>query len=306
MTTLPRSTALAKIALGCPCAVNEAGIRLVDFFRDELSSGHTISPVARRGPRSDRFVWSTRDTPHLAKLVQPLLLSEEITGIAAVPVAAGLIECVKQQQEAEGYMGTDPDARGVMLHPQLYAAEGLWIWGSATGDQDALERASAAVEWVWAQQLEQGGAAEIRTGQRRQCGSLRAIGRDRTGASRHSCARTTNRRGEPRTRPDDRRRPAPQRRVGNRVPTGLDERASQHLGHTVRGTSTRDSSPGGASDFLGSAGVRLAWLANSTRPVLASAPTPVGADRSGDYEFRLIRLLVPWMPRAGQCRLKCR
>jgi hypothetical protein len=45
----------------------------------------------------------------------------------------------------------------VMLHPHLYAAEGLWVWGSAVGDDEALERARAAVAWVWTHQLENGG-----------------------------------------------------------------------------------------------------------------------------------------------------
>ena len=135
----------------------EAGVRLVDFLRDELSPGRPISAIARRGPQSDRHIWSTRGVPHLAKLVQAFLLAEELTGSGALPIAAELIEAAKRLQDFEGYTRTDPNTRTVMLHPHLYAAEGLWIWGRASGDQDALERASAAVKWVWAQQLEQGG-----------------------------------------------------------------------------------------------------------------------------------------------------
>jgi hypothetical protein len=50
----------------------------------------------------------------------------------------------------------EPDGE-TMLHPHLYAAEGLWLFGSATGDGESLERARNAVEWAWTQQLPSGG-----------------------------------------------------------------------------------------------------------------------------------------------------
>ena len=54
-------------------------------------------------------------------------------------------------------MPTDPESDVTMLHPHMYGAEGLWMWGSATGDQDAIDRSRAAVQWVWTHQLQTGG-----------------------------------------------------------------------------------------------------------------------------------------------------
>ena len=91
------------------------------------------------GPQSDRSNWSTRGIAHLAKLVQPFLLAE-----AASEPASALIDVGQGVQCADGRMPTDPGDAGTMLHPHLYAAEGLWMWGSATGDEDALDRARAS------------------------------------------------------------------------------------------------------------------------------------------------------------------
>jgi hypothetical protein len=135
----------------------DAGLRLANFVCRETSSGDSISPVSRHGPRSGRASWSSRGVAHLAKLVQALLLADELEGGACGSASARLITTVKRLQAADGRMQTDEDGTIVMLHPHLYAAEGLWIWGCAVGDTDALERAEVAVEWVWRQQLEHGG-----------------------------------------------------------------------------------------------------------------------------------------------------
>ena len=44
-----------------------------------------------------------------------------------------------------------------MLHPHLYALEGLWCYSQATGDQEALERARRGAQWAFEHQLEAGG-----------------------------------------------------------------------------------------------------------------------------------------------------
>lgn len=130
----------------------ETGRRLAGFLHEEISSAHAISPVLRHGPPSGRMGWSSLRIPHLAKLVQSFLLADE-PGSGA----ARLIETVKALQAADGRMQSGEGGTTTMLHPHLYAAEGLWIWASAAGDPDALERAKAAVDWVWAYQLERGG-----------------------------------------------------------------------------------------------------------------------------------------------------
>ena len=132
----------------------EAGLELVSFLVDELASTESISPVSARGRPSGRRSWSTHGRPHLAKLVQAFLLSGQSAEIERLN---RLIESVKSLQCADGRMLSHLDELTTMLHPHLYAAEGLWIWGSATGEADSLERARAAVEWACTHQLEEGG-----------------------------------------------------------------------------------------------------------------------------------------------------
>jgi hypothetical protein len=141
----------------------ETGRLLVNFLRDETCSTRSISPVSRRGPQSERASWSSRGVPHLAKLVQAFLLTDELGEGNDGRVPARLIGTIKRLQDADGRMRMDDDETTTMLHPHLYAAEGLWIWGSATHDEDALERARMATEWVFTHQLEQGGLPRFAT-----------------------------------------------------------------------------------------------------------------------------------------------
>ena len=131
----------------------EAGLELVSVLVDELST-ESVSPVSARGRPSGRRSWSTDGRTHLAKLVQAFLLSGRS---AEIEHLNRLIESVKGLQRADGRILGHPDELTTMLHPHLYAAEGLWIWGSATGEADSLERARAAVEWASTHQMEDGG-----------------------------------------------------------------------------------------------------------------------------------------------------
>ena len=127
----------------------DAGEQLVEFLAAEVCSG-TISPLAKGSPASGRANWSTHGVVHLTKLVQAFLLARR------QEPAAALVETTMGMQFSDGRMPTDPNDRGTMLHPHLYAAEGLWMWGTAQGDEDALERSRAAVDWAWSHQLEAG------------------------------------------------------------------------------------------------------------------------------------------------------
>jgi UDP-N-acetylglucosamine 2-epimerase (non-hydrolysing) len=126
-----------------------AGVELVDLLERELADG--ISPVSSHGPRSERTNWSTLGVVHLAKLAQCCLLADRREP------AQKLIDAARAVQGPDGHMPTDPESTVTMLHPHLYGAEGLWMWGSATGDQDAIDRARANVQWVWTHQLSTGG-----------------------------------------------------------------------------------------------------------------------------------------------------
>jgi UDP-N-acetylglucosamine 2-epimerase (non-hydrolysing) len=127
----------------------DAGLELVGLLERELAV--ELGPVSANGPSSERTNWSTRGIVHLAKLAQCLLLAgrEEPAG--------RLIEAARSTQGPDGHMPTDPESAVTMLHPHMYGAEGLWMWGQATGDQDAIDRARAAVQWVWTHQLGSGG-----------------------------------------------------------------------------------------------------------------------------------------------------
>jgi UDP-N-acetylglucosamine 2-epimerase (non-hydrolysing) len=127
----------------------DAGLELVELLESELAG--EISPVSAHGPRSDRTNWSTRGIVHLAKLAQAFLLA------GREEPARRLVDAARAVQGPDGHMPTDPESSVTMLHPHLYGAEGLWMWGSATGDQDAIDRARANVQWVWTHQLQTGG-----------------------------------------------------------------------------------------------------------------------------------------------------
>jgi len=122
-----------------------AGARLA-----ALVAGRLAGPAIAAASGSRRRGWSVDGVAHLAKLVQPLLLAE-----VGLDAAARVVEAVARLQAADGRF--DVGDACVLLHPHLYAAEGLWAWGTATGDAAALERAAAAVEWAWRLQLPSGG-----------------------------------------------------------------------------------------------------------------------------------------------------
>ena len=100
----------------------ESGLRLVALLRRELEEDPTFSPTLSRSSASERRAWSTHGRAHLAKIVQALLLGEDGSDRAATR----LIEHVKRLQHDDGHIETGPEPE-TMLHPHLYAAEGLWI-----------------------------------------------------------------------------------------------------------------------------------------------------------------------------------
>ena len=117
-----------------------------------IAQAGELPAVAPDGPATGRGgEWSTGGRGHLVKCVQALLLSDNRDA------AGHLLEQACADQVNDGHFVTQPGDAFVMLHPHLYAIEGLWIWGTATGDTDALDRARRATEWVWKQQLPSGG-----------------------------------------------------------------------------------------------------------------------------------------------------
>jgi len=66
--------------------------------------------------------------------------------------ATALAEKSRTIQMDDGRFVTHPSDQETMVHPHLYAVEGLYVLGSATGDADVLERAAKATAWAWEHQ----------------------------------------------------------------------------------------------------------------------------------------------------------
>lgn len=136
-------------------AVAGAGAKLAE----DLAAQHRAEGVLRsirashRRP-SARSAWSTEGFAHLVKTVQCLLLHG---GDEPLAVAKEIIDLSRRSQQPDGRFVTHPADAETMLHPHLYAMEGLWMFAEATGDSDARDRARAGVAWAWQHQLDNGG-----------------------------------------------------------------------------------------------------------------------------------------------------
>ena len=121
------------------------------FLEDPLPPA--IDP---RGPASSREItWSNASHPHLSKCVQSLILTEQWAA------AEKLMAHAASFQRPDGYFLTQPREDLVMLHPHLYTVEAMWMWGTARGEQDPLDRARRATEWTWLHQLPEGGLPRL-------------------------------------------------------------------------------------------------------------------------------------------------
>ncbi len=138
----------------------ELGRWLAGVLRDAMGDGDSVPALDRP---SERSVWSTDGEAHMIKVIQSLLLA----GFDAE--AARLAGSAARLQQGDGRFVTHRRDVETMLHPHLYAVEGLWMYHAASGDEVALERARRATEWAWGHQLDSGGLpryVETRTGAR--------------------------------------------------------------------------------------------------------------------------------------------
>jgi len=133
----------------------EAGHDLVADLCDQHRTEGVLPSIRQSARRSSiRSAWSTEGFAHLVKTVGCMLQGggEEARSVAGdIAGRAALI------QGDDGRFTTHPDDHETMLHPHLYAVEGLWMFARATGDADAEERARRGLRWVWEQQLDTGG-----------------------------------------------------------------------------------------------------------------------------------------------------
>jgi hypothetical protein len=108
-------------------------------------------------PLSQRCAWSTHGSAHLVKVAQCMLNAAELGLDLAREAASAVVDKGLAGQQPDGRITTDPDDEITMLHPHLYAVEGLWVYGEATGNEDALACARSAVAWAYQQRLSTGG-----------------------------------------------------------------------------------------------------------------------------------------------------
>lgn len=121
---------------------------LAAFVRSDAG----LRSLAPDGPATSRPPeWSTEGVPHLVKCVQSLLLAEDYDA------ARMLIDTAAAWEHPDGRFQTQPADDRTMLHPHFYTVEGLWMWGMATEDTEALERSRRATEWAWEHRLDSGG-----------------------------------------------------------------------------------------------------------------------------------------------------
>lgn len=118
-------------------------------YLDEMGE---IPALAPEGPVSSRpGEWSTDGRVHLVKCAQALLLADERDAALALSRQA------TDAQAADGHFTTQPGDEFVMLHPHLYAVEGLWMLAEAEDRGDLRDHARRATEWAWRHQLPSGG-----------------------------------------------------------------------------------------------------------------------------------------------------
>jgi hypothetical protein len=138
-------------------AIAASGATLAVAIRDELQSTGSLQSVPPgSGTVSSRSAWSTEGLAHLVKTVQCLLWADDLGHTGCRDAAAALVAESGQVQTEDGRFVTHPADQETMLHPHLYAVEGLWMFGTATGDTESLERARRATEWAWAHQRSTG------------------------------------------------------------------------------------------------------------------------------------------------------
>ncbi len=135
-----------------------AGLKLAELLRNQiLAQGKLTAINGSRSPMTRTLSWSTDGSAHLLKVVQCLLIAESLGASRAEEAAALLMSSADNIQASNGRLKTQPLDSETWLHPVLYGAEGLWIWGHVHRDWATLERAAAAVNWVWSYQLPSGG-----------------------------------------------------------------------------------------------------------------------------------------------------
>jgi len=109
-----------------------AGIRAASRLRDQVNEyGHLPTLDAAGGlPLGRQATWSTVGRLHLAKVVQCLLLADELGAAGMREAARTIVDDVRIGFSLASDSLREGDGR-INLHAACYALEGLWIWDAA-------------------------------------------------------------------------------------------------------------------------------------------------------------------------------
>jgi hypothetical protein len=129
----------------------ERGEALARDIAAQIEPDGRLRSIAGENATTDRSAWSTEGGAHVIKLAQCVLAAGDRDAAARLIATAAAI------QRPDGRFVTHPSDNETMLHPHLYATEGLWCFAEATGDADAHDRARHGAEWAFAHQLGSGG-----------------------------------------------------------------------------------------------------------------------------------------------------
>lgn len=135
----------------------DAAVQVVRYLADQIGPGGVVPAVADDGGDSARSGWSVDGEVHMLKALQCFLLAERAGDDALAGPADAMAAAAARLQQDDGRFPTQLGDDHTMLHPHLYAAEGLWAYGTARGDAAVLDVARRASEWAWDRQLDTGG-----------------------------------------------------------------------------------------------------------------------------------------------------
>jgi hypothetical protein len=135
-----------------------AGLHVATGLRDQVRRyGWLESIDLASSPASTRSAWSTDGHVHLVKVAQCLLTADRLGLSGGAEAATQIIGRGLLELEPDGRFVTHSRECETMLHPHLYAVEGLSVHAFATGSASSAAAAQAATDWVWRHQLPTGG-----------------------------------------------------------------------------------------------------------------------------------------------------
>ncbi len=124
-------------------------LQLAKLLRDQILNERRLPTWCDQGSVPERGrKWSTAGALHLVKCTQALLLARDHGLEAAAEAADLLAQHTLALLRAMAVPATCPGDPEIHFHAVLYCAEGMWIYGTATGAKDALDCSRALLGYV--------------------------------------------------------------------------------------------------------------------------------------------------------------